>query len=304
MKFEIAPADLDSLLVLIDCMRRTPRMPDNELRNRLAGFSQKIAARMLLENINWGEARGGTLSFTSGMANREKVLQKNDDFEWHLGVAAGSFSEFLESGEIPPPYYIWRLCVLLRRSGRADIEFQYLACWLKHFRDRGLGARYRELERRFNSIRGKKALKLPEGVVRLRIVAAIVSYLVATSAAFAVDCKSIVDGAARLACFDKSAVPRPAKKVSDLPKQQLAQSPNEKACILKASEYLPRIGDLRIEASRTRPGVVPANWPSPIAPIIVEVDFKAAGQQDTYSYLCAIGANGQALVQRLAKGAS
>jgi hypothetical protein len=36
-------------------------------------------------------------------------------------------------------------------------------------------------------------------------------------------------------------------------------------------------------------------------PIMVDVDFTAAGVRDTYRYLCAVAPNGTAVVQRLAK---
>jgi hypothetical protein len=63
---------------------------------------------------------------------------------------------------------------------------------------------------------------------------------------------------------------------------------NNKACILKATETVPRVAGLVIKKTRTRP-VPPstlATWQGQSRPIIVDVDIIAAGAQETHSYIC------------------
>jgi hypothetical protein len=70
-------------------------------------------------------------------------------------------------------------------------------------------------------------------------------------------------------------------------------------CISKAAESLPRIEGLVVKKSRTRP-VSPAilsTWKGQSRPVIVDVDFEAAGEARTYSYMCVI-TQGSAFVQR------
>jgi hypothetical protein len=70
-------------------------------------------------------------------------------------------------------------------------------------------------------------------------------------------------------------------------------------CITKATAALPRLEGLVIKKSRTRP-VSPAilsTWKGQARPIIVDVDFEAAGEAQTYSYMCVI-TQGSAFVQR------
>lgn len=76
--------------------------------------------------------------------------------------------------------------------------------------------------------------------------------------------------------------------------------PIAKECILKAAEALPKVAGLIVKKSATRVMPSPANWPGSSPPIVVDVAFTAAGQSDTYSFLCATSANGT-FVQRLAK---
>jgi hypothetical protein len=73
-----------------------------------------------------------------------------------------------------------------------------------------------------------------------------------------------------------------------------------KACVLKATESLPRIHGLVVKKTRTRPvtAEILATWQGQTRPIIVDVDVIAAGAEETYSYLCAL-TKGSAHVRRV-----
>jgi hypothetical protein len=75
---------------------------------------------------------------------------------------------------------------------------------------------------------------------------------------------------------------------------------DNKGCILKATETLPRISGLVIKRTRIRP--VPAailtTWQGQTRPIVVDVDVVAAGAEETYSYMCVL-TKGSAYVRRV-----
>ena len=75
---------------------------------------------------------------------------------------------------------------------------------------------------------------------------------------------------------------------------------SDKACVLKATENLPRIAGLVVKKTRTRPApaAILATWQGQTRPIIVEVDIVVAGAAETYSYLCAL-TKGSAYVRRV-----
>jgi hypothetical protein len=80
---------------------------------------------------------------------------------------------------------------------------------------------------------------------------------------------------------------------------QNGHSEAAQTCLSKATESLPRIEGLVVKKSRTRP-VSPAilsTWKGQARPVIVDVDFEAAGEAQTYSYMCVI-TQGSAFVQR------
>jgi hypothetical protein len=70
-------------------------------------------------------------------------------------------------------------------------------------------------------------------------------------------------------------------------------------CISKATEALPRIAGLVVRKSRTRPvsPAILASWKGQSRPIIIDVDVEAAGEAQTYSYMCVV-TRGSAFVQR------
>ena len=74
---------------------------------------------------------------------------------------------------------------------------------------------------------------------------------------------------------------------------------DNRACILKATEALPRIAGLVVKKSRTRPvsQAILASWKGRSRPIIIDVDVEAAGEAQTYSYMCVV-TQGSAFVQR------
>ena len=72
-----------------------------------------------------------------------------------------------------------------------------------------------------------------------------------------------------------------------------------KTCIAKVTEALPRIEGLVVKKSRTRPvsPTILATWKGQSKPVMIDVDFEAAGEAQTYSYMCVI-TQGSAFVQR------
>jgi hypothetical protein len=75
---------------------------------------------------------------------------------------------------------------------------------------------------------------------------------------------------------------------------------DNRACISKATETLPRISGLVVKKTRTRPvpPAILATWQGQTRPIIVDVDIVAAGAAETYSYMCVL-TRGAAYVRRV-----
>jgi hypothetical protein len=75
---------------------------------------------------------------------------------------------------------------------------------------------------------------------------------------------------------------------------------DNRPCISKATETLPRISGLVVKKTRTRPvpPAILATWQGQTRPIIVDLDIVAAGAAETYSYMCVL-TKGAAYVRRV-----
>ena len=72
-----------------------------------------------------------------------------------------------------------------------------------------------------------------------------------------------------------------------------------KTCISKATEALPHLAGLVIKKSRTRPvpAAILASWKGQSQPIMIDLDVVAAGEAQTFSYMCVVTRR-SAFVQR------
>ena len=84
-----------------------------------------------------------------------------------------------------------------------------------------------------------------------------------------------------------------------IPAFSCAAADKARSCIVKATEALPKIAGLKVKQSGTRsmPPQQLANWKGQSKPVIIDVDFEAAGEAQTYSYMCVVS-QGSAFVQR------
>lgn len=71
----------------------------------------------------------------------------DNDLGQQVSIVQKSFDYWLKTGEIPAPYYAFRIAVILRKAKRKDLEKQFLEAWVRHFPD-GNGKRYADLVER------------------------------------------------------------------------------------------------------------------------------------------------------------
>lgn len=103
-------------------------------------------ARRLVEEIASEEKPLAHLHLPDG--EREAFMRKADnDLREQVSIVGKSFDYWLKAGEIPAPYYPYRIAVILRKAGRKDLEKRFLQAWLKHFPE-GNGSRYGKLAER------------------------------------------------------------------------------------------------------------------------------------------------------------
>jgi hypothetical protein len=66
-------------------------------------------------------------------------------------VAEG-VEHYFQNGEYPPPYYAWRIGVILRKSKLLTLELEFLEAFNEKFSD-GVGQRYGKIGERIAKLR-------------------------------------------------------------------------------------------------------------------------------------------------------
>lgn len=80
-------------------------------------------------------------------AFRESLRAIDNDLAEQLAIVRRGITHYFEHGEVPPPYYPYRIAVILRTEKQLDLEVTFLRAWLLHFKH-GPGTRYAELAKR------------------------------------------------------------------------------------------------------------------------------------------------------------
>lgn len=102
----------------------------------------------LLEGQTYGEAMGGLsiLNQTEGEF-RSELKAIDNDLGRQIAIVEEALNTWFSKGEIPPPYYAWRIAVILSKAKRKDEESNFLSSWCKHF-GHVRGTRYEALASR------------------------------------------------------------------------------------------------------------------------------------------------------------
>jgi hypothetical protein len=133
-------------------MENTPPLT----RQRMDEFREKrrkVVARVLETGETWNQASGGP-SFLSldEQSFRSYLNDRADDLGQHVAILSDAFVRHLDIGEPIPPYYAWRVAVILRRAKFRKEESRFLSAWCLHYPNGDGGRRYADLVERHRKL--------------------------------------------------------------------------------------------------------------------------------------------------------
>ena len=85
---------------------------------------------------------------------KEQLREIDNDLDAQIRIVAEGVQHYYDAGVYPPPYYPWRIAVMLRKAKEYELEAQFLDAFNSRFSD-GLGKRYRQLVDRATKARQK-----------------------------------------------------------------------------------------------------------------------------------------------------
>ncbi len=116
-------------------------------------YVRRAVGTMLTTGATYGEVTGapgmpkGLLNVRDEAERRAFLRAIDNDLSEQVKLVREGVSHYFTNGEAPPPYYAWRVAVILRRGKEYALEADFLDGFAKHFRH-GIGGRYAELAER------------------------------------------------------------------------------------------------------------------------------------------------------------
>ena len=96
----------------------------------------------------YGEAMGGLAILNQDEESFRSELKSVDhDLSRQISIVNEALDSWFGKGETPPPYYAWRIAVILGKAKRKSEEARFLNAWCRHFGD-WKGGRYEALANR------------------------------------------------------------------------------------------------------------------------------------------------------------
>lgn len=133
---------------LILRLENTPLLSRAEADKKNKLFNEKIVNRMIDEGITRGVAADDHQMYNQSEHDFKVHLKDtdNDLFE-QISILNFGLDRWFEYGETHPPYFPWRIAVILSKRKEFETEKRFLAAYCKHFKFR-VGTRDQEITRR------------------------------------------------------------------------------------------------------------------------------------------------------------
>lgn len=140
-----------SLEEVVERLEETPQLSMERARTLHSAALAKAYPSML-EGKTYGEAMGAPAILNqSEEAFRAELKAIDNDLPKQLEIVSHSLEQWFQNGEMPAPYYPWRVAVILSKQGRKAEEAAFLQAWCKHFGN-VKGARYEALAKRAGKV--------------------------------------------------------------------------------------------------------------------------------------------------------
>ena len=99
-------------------------------------YFRELSARAIAGNQTTGSLEGQPHFYALPHDENRAYMKKIDnDLEEQVRLVGHFFRLWVDHGDPIPPYFPSRICVILRKHKRADLEFDFLHAYVRHFTD-------------------------------------------------------------------------------------------------------------------------------------------------------------------------
>ena len=141
-------AALARLKALTSFLMNAPILTEQQRERLSKARIGETVTRMLKAGETYGEASDAPDFLSLPESDFRAHLQSIDnDLSAQLEIVDTECRSFFDNGEVPAPYYPWRIAVILSKRKMKDRERDFLEAWCRHFASGG-GVKYGELVNR------------------------------------------------------------------------------------------------------------------------------------------------------------
>lgn len=147
---QIDPTTVTALQKVVSQLRDSAPLSDSGRKALYESYAKDSLQKMLDTGASYGEATGApgvALAIQNEEEFRAHLRVIDNDLAAQVNIVSEGTDHYFRHGEAPPPYYAWRIAVILRKHKRYDLEAEFLEAFSKHFR-KELGGRYAAIAER------------------------------------------------------------------------------------------------------------------------------------------------------------
>jgi hypothetical protein len=130
-------AKLEALIARLNDTSPLTAKDEAKLDERRHAFLRAATLRMIERGETSGKATGDLAIYNQTEESFRAELRNTDN---DLGEQIARFNvgldRWFEFGETHPPYFPWRVAIILSKSGEKEKEREFLAAYCRHFSDR------------------------------------------------------------------------------------------------------------------------------------------------------------------------
>lgn len=141
--------DTTKLDALISRLNSTPVMDSVKSEKLYNAYTRRAVSGMLITGNSYGVASGGLSILNQNEGEfRAELRDKSNNLNAQVSIFDEALDLWFNNGESHPPYYPWRIAVILSKNKLKKKEEEFLRAYSRHFKNRRGGARDAKIKER------------------------------------------------------------------------------------------------------------------------------------------------------------
>lgn len=144
----ITQAEENALKALIERLNSTKPLSRTQADHLSRSFREAVIKRILETGATYGAAAGDHPMYNQTETDfRQHIKNTDNDLLAQISTFNFGLDRWFKHGESHPPYFPYRIAVILSKRKELDWEKRFLASYCRHFRDR-IGSRDQQITQR------------------------------------------------------------------------------------------------------------------------------------------------------------